>query len=125
MTLQKCTVQYFLLNQRPYRKIDVQEIFFTVVNWPNSELCGLYNTLPWLVCNKPAGQCFPGCGVWDVEDFDSKYNILLGETRIHGVPIHEERKKFQNKNLHNYSNISTPYSIRMTHVGGGEGGGGS
>jgi len=31
--------------------------------------------------------------VWVTVDFDSKYNILLGETRAHGVSIHEERKK--------------------------------
>ena len=77
----------------------------------------LYKTLSWLVCYKPAGQCLPGCGVWVIVDFDSKYNILLGETRAHGVPIHEERKKVQNKYLHNYSKISTPYNIKLTHVG--------
>ena len=76
-----------------------------------------YKTLPWLVYYKLAGQCFPGCGVGVIVDFDSKYNILLGETRAHGVPIHEERKKVQNKNLHIYSNFSTPYNIRLTQVG--------
>ena len=33
------------------------------------------------------------------------------------VPIHEEKKKVKNKNLHNYSKISTPHNIRLTHVG--------
>ena len=28
-----------------------------------------------------------------------------------------KKKKVKNKNLHNYSNIYTPYSIRLTHVG--------
>ena len=44
---------------------------------------------------KPAGQCFPDCGVWVPVDFDSKYKVLWGETIAHGVPIHEEEKKFQ------------------------------
>ena len=92
-----------------------------VVNWPNSELylrgnC-LYNMLHWLVCCKPAGQSCPDFGVWVSEDFDPKYQILWGETRDHGVPIHERRKKVQKKNLHNYSKISTPCNIRLTHVG--------
>jgi len=78
-------------------KIDFQKIFIAVVNWPKSEF--LYNTLVWLVCYKPAGQCFPGCGVWGTVDFYSKYKILWGETRAHGVPLHEERKKVQNKDL--------------------------
>ena len=43
----------------------------------------LYKTLPWLVCYKPAGQCFIGWGVWVTVDFDSKYTILLSETRAH------------------------------------------
>ena len=63
-------------DERPYREIDVQELFFTVVNWPNSELCGAFVVIR---------QYFPGCGVWVIADFDSKYNILLGETRAHGV----------------------------------------
>ena len=32
-------------------------------------------------------------------------------------PIHEEEEKVQNKNLQNYSKISTPHNIRLTHVG--------
>ena len=49
--------------------------------------------LHWLVCYKPAGQSFPDFGVWVSVDFDSKYKILWGETRDHGVPIHERKKK--------------------------------
>jgi len=64
--------------------------------------------LVWLVCYKPTGQYFPGCGVSGTVDFDSKYKIFWGETRAHGVPIHEEKKKVQNKNLHYYSHISNP-----------------
>ena len=64
-----------------------------------------------------SGQFFPDCGVWVSVDFDSEYKILWGETRAHGVPIHEEEEKVPNKNQHNCSNISTPYSIRLTHVG--------
>ena len=74
--------------------------------------------LLWIVCYKPAGQCFPGCGVWGSVDFDSKYKILWGETRAHGEPIHEEKKSSkQESTVHNYSNISTPFSITLTHVG--------
>ena len=54
---------------------------------------------------------------WVSVDFDSKYKILWGETRAHRIPIHEEEEKVQSKNLHNYSNTSTPYSIIMTHFG--------
>ena len=50
-------------------------------------------------------------------DFDSKYKIVWGEARVHGMPGHEEEKIVQNKNLHNYFNISTPYKISLTHVG--------
>ncbi len=39
-----------------------------------------------------------------------KYKILWVEITACRVPIHERRKKVQNKNLHNYSNISTPIS---------------
>jgi len=55
--------------------------------------------LHWLVCYKPAGQSFPDFGVWVSVDFDSKYNILWGETRDHGVPIlyMKERKNFQKR----------------------------
>ena len=28
-----------------------------------------------------------------------------------------KKKKVQNKNLHNYSNTSTPYNVRLTQVG--------
>jgi len=35
--------------------------------------------------------------VWVIVDFDSKYNILLDETRAHGVPIHKEKKKFKTR----------------------------
>ena len=55
--------------------------------------------------------------MWGTVDFVSKNKILRGETRAQGVPIHEEEEKVQNKNLHNYSNFSTPYNIRLTQVG--------
>ena len=51
--------------------------------------------LHWLVCYKPTGQSFPDFGVWVSVDFDSKYKILWGETRDHGVPIHERKKIFK------------------------------
>jgi len=35
--------------------------------------------------------------VWVSVDFDSKYKILWGETRAHGVPIHEEEKRFKTR----------------------------
>ena len=57
-------------------------------------------------------------GVWVSVDFDSKYKILWGETRAHGVPIlFMKKKKVRNNNLHNCSNIYTPNSIRMKYVG--------
>jgi len=34
-------------------------------------------------------------GCWVSVDFDSKYKLLWGETGTHGVPIHEEEKKFK------------------------------
>ena len=58
------------------------------------DIC-LYNTLLWLVCNKPAGRCFPDCGVWLTVEIASKYKILWGETWAHGVPIPEEEKLVQ------------------------------
>jgi len=73
--------------------------------------------LHWLVCYKPASNSFPDFGVWASVDFDSKYKILWGETRDHGVPIHERWKKLQKKNLHNHSKISIPCIIRLTQVG--------
>jgi len=80
--------------------MDFQELIFAVVNWPNSELywtfvCQCY--AHWLVCYKPAGQSFPDFGVWVSVDFDSKYKIFWGETRDHGVPIHERRKNCENR----------------------------
>ena len=113
--------QIVIYIQRPYRKDRLPRYFYCCRQLANLRILQgicLYNALVWIVCYKPAGQSFPGCGVWGSVDFDSKYKILWGETRAHGLPIHEE-KKVQNKNLHNYSNISTPYSIRLTHVGGG------
>ena len=51
----------------------------------------LYNALRTLTSlYKPAD-----CGVWVSVDFDSKYKMLWGETRVHGVPMHEEEKKFK------------------------------
>ena len=44
---------------------------------------------------KPAGQCFPDCGVWVSVDFDSKYKILWGKARAHGAP--DEEKKFHTR----------------------------
>ena len=50
-------------------------------------------------------------------DFNSKYKIYGVKLGTHGVLIHERRKKVKNKNLHNYSKISTPCNIRLTQVG--------
>jgi hypothetical protein len=36
-------------------------------------------------------------GCWVTVDFDSKYKILWGEIRAHGVPLHEEEKKFKTR----------------------------
>jgi len=35
--------------------------------------------------------------VWGTVEFYSKYKILKAETRAHGVPIHEEEKKFKTR----------------------------
>jgi len=59
-------------------KIDFQENFIAV-NWPMSEFYGAFvGTLVWLVCYKPAGQCFPDCGVWGTVDFDKKIQDFMG-----------------------------------------------
>ena len=76
-------------------KIDFQELIFAVVNWPNSKLYGA--SVCKMYCYKPAGQCFPDCGLWVSVDFDSKCKILWGETRAHGVPIHEEEEEKNSK----------------------------
>jgi len=44
-----------------------------------------------------------------------------GNYRDHGVPIHEEEEKVQNKNLHNCKIIPTPCKIRLTHLMGWRG----
>jgi len=101
----------------PYKdhieKIDFQELIFAVVNWPNSELywasvCIMYYLTSLLY--KSAGQCFPDCGVWVSVDFDSKCKILCGETRAHGVPIHEEEKKFKTR-IYIIVQIFTPPTV--------------
>ena len=79
--------------QRLHRNIDVQKVFFAIVNWPNLELYGASVCIMYFLdqsATKPAGQFFPDCGVWVwvSVDFDSKDKILRGETRAHGVPIH-------------------------------------
>ena len=49
----------------------------------------LSNMLLWPVYYK---QVFLVIGWWATVDFYSKYKILWGETRDHGVPIHERKK---------------------------------
>ena len=101
-------------------KIDFQDIFIAVVNWPISELYGAFVGIMHYLDQSATGQLnhvFLVAGCWVSVDFDSKYKILWGETRAQGVPNHEEEEKFQNKNLHNYSNFSTPYNIRLTQLG--------
>ena len=55
--------------------------------------------------------------LWGTVDFNLKYKNLWGETRAHGVPIHEENKKFKRRIYIIIPNISTPYGIRLTQVG--------
>jgi len=50
-------------------------------------------------------------------DFDSKYNILCGETRAHRVPIHEEEEKFKARIYIIIPIFPPPYNIRLTQVG--------
>ena len=85
--------------QRPYRKDRLPRYFNCCRQLANLRILQgicLYNALVWIVCYKP-GQSFSGCRVWGSVDFDSKYKILLGETRAHGEPIHEEEKKFKTR----------------------------
>ena len=35
---------------------------------------------------------FMVAGWWVTVDFDSKYKILFGETRVHGLPIQEKKQ---------------------------------
>ena len=55
-------------------------------------------------------------GVWFL-------SILIPNTKFYGVKPGSKgyqfmkKEKIQNKNLHNYSTIYTPYSIRLTQVG--------
>ena len=124
MSRQRVQVSSFLLladapPQRPYRKDRLPRDFYCCHQLAKFRIVRgfirLFNTQVWLVCYKPTGQCFPGCGEWGTVDLDSKYKILSGETRAHVV--HFMKKKIQNKNLHNYSKISTPYNIRLTMLG--------
>jgi len=55
---------------------------------------------------------FPDCGVWVSVDFDSKNKILWGETRAHGVPIHEEEKKFKTR-IYIIIPIFTPLTVSV------------
>ena len=68
----------------------------------------LYDTLLLPFCYHQTDACFHGWGNggwWVTVDFDSQYKILWGETRAHGVPIHE-KNKVQNKNMQNYIFLS-------------------
>ena len=89
---------HYGMYQRPYRKDRLPRAYFRCRQLAKFRIVRgfcLYNTLHWLVIYKPAGQSFPDFGVWVSVDFDSKYKILWGETRDHGVPIHERKKKFK------------------------------
>ena len=100
-------------NQRPYRKDRLPRAYFCCRQLAKFRIVLVH----WLVCYKPAGQSFPYFEVWVSVDFDSKYKIVWGETRDHRIPILEEIKKLKKMNLHNYSNISTPHTIRLTQLG--------
>ncbi len=98
--------------QRPYRKDRLSSAYFCCLHlakyWIVRGIC-LYNLLHWLVCYKPTSQSFPDFGVLVSVDFDSKYRIAWGETRDHSILyLLLKRWKSWKKNLHNYSNISTP-----------------
>ena len=105
--------------QRPYRKDRLPRAYFCcrqLAKFGIVRCICLYNMLLWLVCNNQTLQCFPDCGVWVSVDFDSN-------TRFYGVKLglmgylFMKKKKVQNKNLHNYINISTPYYTRLAQVG--------
>ena len=107
-------------DQRPCRKDRLPRAYFCCRQLAKFRIVRcicLYNMLHWLVCYKPAGHSFPDFGVWVSVDFDSKYKIVWVESRDHRILILEEKKKVEKKNLQNYSNISTPHTIRMTQVG--------
>ena len=60
---------------------------------------------------------FSEYAVWVSVDFDSKYNILWGETRAHGVHIHEEKKKFKTR-IYIIVPIFSPPIISDRHIVG-------
>ena len=104
------------LDQRLYRRDRLPRAFLVVVIWPISEFYGAFVSIMHYFDQSATLQLanvFLIAGVWVSVDFDSYYKILWGETRDHGVPIHERKKKVQNKNLHNYSKMSSPYNIRL------------
>ena len=81
-------------------KIDYQELFIAVVNWPNSELYGTFVCIMHYLDQSATSylnHVFLVAWCWVSVDFDSKYKILWGETRAHGVPIHKEEKKFKTR----------------------------
>jgi len=57
--------------------------------------------------------------VWVSVDFDSKYKILWGETRDHGVPIHEEKKLQKKESTSLFQNFHPLYYQTDASWGGG------
>ena len=87
--IRRCVAETILGDRRP-------RAFFCCRQLAKSRIVRgirLYNALLWPVRYKLTESCFPGYGVWVTLDFDSKYKLLWSETRAHGVPIHEEKKR--------------------------------
>ena len=84
--------------QTVYRRDDVQELFChrQLANLINVRGICLWNTLLQPFCNRLIGTKLFSWLRGSV-DFDSKYKILMDETRAHGVPIHEDEKKFKTR----------------------------
>ena len=95
--------------QRPYRKDRLPRDSYCCRQLAKFRFVGgicLLDTQVWLVCWANV-FLVAGCGILQIWIQNKKFEgMKLGPMRQ--VSIHEEEEKVQNKNLHNYSKISTP-----------------
>ena len=114
-------IRHLSASQRLYRNIDVQKVCFAIINRPNSELYGASVCIMHYFDQSARTQLdnvflIVGCGF---------LQILIPNTGFYGEKqgpmgyLFTKKKKSSKKNLHNYFNIDTPYSIRLTHGDGG------
>jgi len=98
-----------------------KSFYFAVVNWPNSELCRAFVCMIRYFSQSVTiklAHVFMVAGWWVTVDFDSKYKILWGETRAHGVLV-PYRFLLMKKQIKTRICliIPTPYNIILAHVG--------